>query len=194
MRIPAYYKIVYQGPCYSGKTTTLRAIHAQMPADCKRAFQIHVTETERIIWFDLTLPPTAFATTVPLQLRLITVPGVAIDYERICAEVLEGADGIVLVADSQSHKIDEAVNSLRHAQACITQQQKSWATFPMVLQYTKRDVPTAAPIDVMDACLNQRQWPRFASIPTRGDGVMDAFNTICRLVVSTTLGPFGKAS
>ena len=45
-------------------------------------------------------------------------------YERTRVAVLNGADGVVFVADSQRHKLEENIKSLRELAVNITKQNK----------------------------------------------------------------------
>ncbi|HEY4121704.1 MAG TPA: gliding motility protein, partial [Byssovorax sp.] len=97
-------KIVYYGPALSGKTTNLVALHGQAGAEARGRLMTLETQDDRTLFFDL-LPLTFRAKDgdVSLRIKLYTVPGQPI-HAATRRLVLQGADGVVLVADS---RIDE---------------------------------------------------------------------------------------
>ena len=57
---------------------------------------------------------------------------------------------------------------------------------PYVLQYNKRDLPNAAPVEYMDFLLNNRdvQVPSFAASGDKCEGVFDTLNMITRMLLN----------
>src|SRR3954462_4850611 len=104
-------KIVYYGPGLCGKTTNLKYIHSAVPQTARGDMLSIATETERTLFFDFL--PLDLGTVHGFRTRfhLYTVPG-QILYERTRLAVLNGADGIVFVADSQAEKFEENVQSI----------------------------------------------------------------------------------
>ena len=60
------------------------------------------------------------------------------------------------------------------------------ADIPYVLQYNKRDLPSAAPVEYMEFLLNNRDWqvPSFTSVAHRCEGVFEALNMITRMLLN----------
>src|SRR5205814_2473301 len=73
------------------------------------------------------------------RIHLFTVPGQVL-YERTRVAVLNGADGVVFVADSQRHKLQEDVQSLQELARNLTVMGKKFLEYPLVMQYNKRDL------------------------------------------------------
>lgn len=179
-------KIVYYGPGMGGKTSCLQSIHQQLPEANRSELLSKATETERTLFFDLIHPQFQDLAGWPIRFHLYTVPG-AVLYERCRMEVLRGADGVVFVADSQRVKIAENVRSLSELAFMLDLQKKLFARFPLVLQYNKRDVPNALPVERIDQHLNLLPWPRFLSIAPKHQGVIEAFDAVCQRVRDTLL-------
>jgi hypothetical protein len=59
------------------------------------------------------------------------------------------------------------------------------AEIPYVLQYNKRDLPNAAPVEYMEYLLNNRevQVPSFNATAHKCEGVFEALNMITRLLL-----------
>lgn len=180
-------KIVYYGPGMSGKTSNLQYIHSQVPKDTKGELLSIATETERTLFFDFLPLDLGKVRGFQTRFHLYTVPGQVL-YERTRVAVLNGADGVVFVADSQRHKMRENVNSLQELAENIRKQNKNFRDFPIVLQYNKRDVPGALGLEKMDEFLNppalKMGWQRYEATATNGMGVFDTLKAISKLVIS----------
>ncbi|HEX2911553.1 MAG TPA: gliding-motility protein MglA [Chloroflexia bacterium] len=177
-------KIVYYGPGLCGKTTNLKYIHHAVPGHAKGDLLSIATETERTLFFDFLPLDLGQVHGFQTRFHLYTVPGQVL-YERTRVAVLNGADGVVFVADSQPNKLREDVQSLQELARNIQAQGKKFVEFPLVLQYNKRDVPNAIPVEQMDYYLNsQLKVPRFPAIASKGDGVFDTLKAISKLVIS----------
>jgi signal recognition particle receptor subunit beta len=176
-------KIVYYGPGMCGKTSNLQYIHSQVPREAKGDLLSTATETERTLFFDFLPLDLGKVRGFSTRFHLYTVPG-QILYERTRVAVLNGADGVVFVADSQRDKLQEDIKSLQELARNITRQNKKFSEFPMVLQYNKRDMPSVLPSTVMDKYLNPLSWQRFDAVATTGVGVFDTLKAISKLVIS----------
>lgn len=176
-------KIVYYGPGMSGKTSNLQYIHSQVPKDAKGELLSIATETERTLFFDFLPLDLGKVRGFQTRFHLYTVPGQVL-YERTRVAVLNGADGVVFVADSQRHKLEENIRSLKELAVNVTKQNKKFQDFPLVLQYNKRDVPGALPTPTLDKYLNGLKWQRYEATATSGGGVFDTLKAISKLVIS----------
>ncbi len=181
-------KIVYYGPGLSGKTTNLKYIHGQVPKEAKGELLSIATETERTLFFDFLPLDLGRVRGFQTRFHLYTVPGQVL-YERTRVAVLNGADGVVFVADSQRNKLEENVRSLQELARNITRQGKRFAEFPVILQYNKRDLPNSLPVAVLDRYLRYRtsdgvMVDRFEAVATTGKGVFDTLKAISKLVIS----------
>lgn len=184
-------KIVYYGPGRSGKTTNLQYIHGQVPEDRRGRMVSLATETDRTLFFDFL--PLDLGTISGFQTRfqLYTVPG-QVYYDATRKLVLQGADGVVFVADSQRAQRDENVESFRNLQVNLLEQGVDPRTIPIVLQYNKRDLPDVMGMEEMDDLLNYRDLPRFEAQALGGIGVFDTLKGISELVLRRLSQRFGR--
>jgi signal recognition particle receptor subunit beta len=184
-------KIVYYGPGRSGKTTNLQYIHGQVPEDRRGRMVSLATETDRTLFFDFL--PLDLGTISGFQTRfqLYTVPG-QVYYDATRKLVLQGADGVVFVADSQRAQRDENVESFRNLQVNLLEQGVDPRTIPIVIQYNKRDLPDVMSLDEMDDLLNYRDLPRFEAQALGGIGVFDTLKGISELVLRRLSQRFGR--
>ena len=185
-------KIVYYGPGRSGKTTNLQYIHGQVPEDRRGRMMSLATETDRTLFFDFL--PLDLGTISGFQTRfqLYTVPG-QVYYDATRKLVLQGADGVVFVADSQRAQRDENIESFRNLQVNLLEQGVDPRTIPIVLQYNKRDLPDVMSMDAMDDLLNYRDLPRFEAQALAGTGVFDTLRGISSEVLKRLAQRFGRA-
>lgn len=185
-------KIVYYGPGRSGKTTNLQYIHGQVPEDRRGRMVSLATETDRTLFFDFL--PLDLGTISGFQTRfqLYTVPG-QVYYDATRKLVLQGADGVVFVADSQRAQRDENVESFRNLQVNLLEQGVDPRTIPIVLQYNKRDLPDVLGMEEMDDLLNYRDLPRFEAQALGGIGVFDTLKGISELVLRRLSQRFGRS-
>ena len=93
-------KIVYYGPGLCGKTTNLQHIYQKTNPDVKGKMISLATETERTLFFDFLPIDLGEVRGFKTRFHLYTVPG-QVYYNATRKLVLQGADGVVFVADSQ---------------------------------------------------------------------------------------------
>ncbi|MDF1562911.1 MAG: GTPase domain-containing protein [Deltaproteobacteria bacterium] len=177
-------KIVYYGPGLSGKTTTLQYIHDHVrPAQRGEMISL-ATEGDRTIFFDFL--PLSFERVrgMSVRLQLYTVPG-QVYYAATRKLVLNGADGVAFVADSQPAAIERNRESLQDLSENLAELGYDLASFPFVIQYNKRDLPTVMSVEELDAELNTgaHKVPTYETCATVGTGVFPALKEIVRLTI-----------
>src|SRR5881398_3601263 len=106
-------KIVYYGPGLCGKTTNLQWIYDKTNPQAKGKLISLATETDRTLFFDF----------LPLDLGTV--------------------DGVVFVADSQEARMEANSESLINLDKNLKEQGYELKVVPYVLQFNKRDLPTA---------------------------------------------------
>jgi hypothetical protein len=177
-------KIVYYGPGRSGKTTNLHYVYGRVPEARRGRMVSLATQTDRTLFFDF-LPIdlgqiSGFAT----RFQLYTVPG-QVYYNATRRLVLQGADGVVFVADSQARQLDESLESLQNLQSNLLEHGVDVRTVPLVMQYNKQDLPRElilTPAELDDA-LNFRSVPSFPADALHGKGVFETLKAISELVL-----------
>ena len=106
-------KIVYYGPGLGGKTTTLQYIHRTVQPEHRGKMVSLATPVDRTLYFDflpIRLPKIG---DYVLRLQMFTVPG-QVHYNATRKLVLTGADGVVMVADSQTSRMDANIESMEN--------------------------------------------------------------------------------
>ncbi len=186
-------KIVYYGAGRSGKTTNLQYIYAQVPPDRKGNMVSLATQTDRTLFFDFLPLDLGNISGFTTRFQLYTVPG-QVYYQTTRKLVLQGADGVVFVADSQSRQLQENIESLQDLHVNLAEHGMDARHVPLVIQYNKRDLPPemlTSVAELQDA-LNFRGVPDFQADALHGPGVFETLRGISELVLkrlSATQGP-----
>ncbi len=177
-------KIVYYGPGRSGKTTNLHYVYDRVP-DSRRGQMVSLaTQTDRTLFFDFLPIDLGQISGFSTRFQLYTVPG-QVYYNATRRLVLQGADGVVFVADSQAQQPDENMESLQNLQSNLLEHGVDIRSLPLVMQYNKQDLPRElilASADLDDA-LNFRGVPSFGADALHGAGVFETLKGISELVL-----------
>ena len=196
-------KLVYYGPGLGGKTTSLQHVHQSSPAETRGQLVSLATPVDRTLYFDF-LPLRAPAAAGYLvrdyhvRLQLFTVPG-QVYFNATRKLVLTGVDGIVFVADSQRERHDANLESLENLADNLEEQGRSLDEIPLVLQFNKRDLPSALPVEDLNGSLNPHGRPGVETVATTGEGVMEALDALVRITLEDleargTFGDEGRPS
>lgn len=176
-------KIVYYGPALSGKTTNLEYVHSKLKPELRGELISLKTREDRTIFFDFLQLEVGEIKGLKPKFNLYTVPGQVI-YAASRKLVLQGADGVVFVADSQWDRLQDNIESMRSLENNLRQLGYDPAHLPLTIQYNKRDLPNRAPIAVLKARLGRNGVSHIESVAIRGIGVFDTLKTIINAVVT----------
>jgi mutual gliding-motility protein MglA len=171
-------KLVYYGPGLCGKTTNLQWIHDNLPSKTKGKLVSLATQTDRTLFFDFLPIDLGSIRGMRTRVQVYTVPG-QVFYEATRRMVLKGCDAVVFVADSQAAMLDADAESLRSLRQNLLINEIDPA-IPQVIQYNKRDLPTALPVAVLNARLNPRNLPCFEAVAVKGIGVEETLKGITK--------------
>jgi hypothetical protein len=98
--------------------------------------------------------------------------------------VLKGADAIVFVADSQSEELAANRESLKNLETNLNEYGKKLGDIPWVIQYNKRDLPSALPVQKLEEELNPTRVPCFEAVATAGTGVYETLGAATKQVLA----------
>jgi len=177
-------KIVYYGPGRSGKTTNLHYIYGQVPEERKGKMVSLATQTDRTLFFDFLPLDLGTISGFSTRFQLYTVPG-QVYYQATRKLVLQGADGVVFVADSQVRQLQENIESFQDLHQNLSEQDVEPRSVPLVLQYNKQDLPKDLILtnsELADA-INFRGVPDFPADALHGPGVFETLRGISELVL-----------
>jgi signal recognition particle receptor subunit beta len=176
-------KIVYYGPGLCGKTTNLQWIYDKTNPQAKGKLISLATETDRTLFFDFLPLDLGTVRGFKTRFHLYTVPG-QVFYDASRKLILKGVDGVVFVADSQEARMEANVESLINLDKNLKEQGYELKSVPYVLQFNKRDLPTAVGMDEMYQRLNYKGEPTFEAVAMNGTGVFDTLKAVAKLVLT----------
>jgi GTPase SAR1 family protein len=177
-------KIVYYGPGRSGKTSNLQYVYGRVPESRRGRMVSLATQTDRTLFFDFLPIDLGVISGFNTRFQLYTVPG-QVYYNATRQLVLQGADGVVFVADSQARRFEENLESLQNLQGNLLQQGIDARQFPVVLQYNKQDLPRDLILtqSELDDALNFRSVKSFSADALHGGGVFETLKGISEMVL-----------
>lgn len=182
------FKVVYWGPGESGKTTNYFRLREKFDGlKLNRGYSIQTTDG-RTLWQD-SIRLSFYLNLEDIKFNIITQIVTATGQERFLSTreyVLDGADGVVFVADSDSDKLEQNKRSFRELVSFTSEK-----NIPFVIQLNKRDLEKAIPIDEFK---NGLGLPRFENyedgtqvvyptVALEGDSVRKCFEDLMMLVL-----------
>ncbi len=187
-------KIVYYGPGRSGKTTNLQYVFGRVPESRRGRMVSLATHGDRTLFFDFLPIELGSISGFTTRFQLYTVPGQSY-YNATRKLVLQGADGVVFVADSQARRFDDNLESMQNLQENLLDQGVDIRQLPVVLQYNKQDLPAdlvLTPAE-MDDVLNFRAVQSFGADALHGSGVFETLKGVSELVLRRLAAGSGAA-
>jgi hypothetical protein len=176
------FKIVYFGPGESGKTTNLIQIHRAVDPERRGDLLTLDTAEERTLFFDFFPLDLGQFDGYSVRFNMYTVPG-QVYYEASRRLILDGADGVVFVADSQMARYEENVVSFRLMTDNLLSYDQDPDQFPMVLQYNKRDIASPIPLGSLEETLALKDVPVLEAVAVNNQGVLETIRSISRRVI-----------
>ena len=169
-------KLVYYGPALSGKTTNLRALHQMTSEGSRGRLMTLETKDDRTLFFDML--PLSFkaegANGMTLRIKIFTVPGQVL-HASTRRLVLQGADGIAFVADSQISETEHNAASFLDLRQNLKELGHSIKELPVVIQFNKRDLDGVRSDEEIAALARKGREPVFKASAVGGAGVLETF-------------------
>ncbi len=175
-------KIVYYGPGLCGKTTNLQHIYDKSNVGTKGKLISLATETDRTLFFDFLPLELGTVRGFKTRFHLYTVPG-QVFYDASRKLILKGVDGVIFVADSQEERMDANLEAHDNLVTNLKGQGYDFNSIPYVLQFNKRDLPTAMPIEDMKKVLCRRNEPIVEACASKGIGVFETLRAVAKVVL-----------
>src|SRR5262245_27394314 len=175
-------KLVYYGPGLGGKTTNIKFVYEKTNPTSKGKLISLATETDRTLFFDFLPLDLGEIRGFRTRFHLYTVPA-QVFYDASRKLITTGVDGVAFVADSQAARMDANIESLKNLELNLREQGYDLKSIPYVLQFNKRDLPTAMPADEMKRALHFKGEPIFEAVASKGTGVFETLKTIAKMVL-----------
>jgi signal recognition particle receptor subunit beta len=174
-------KLVYYGPALSGKTTNLRSLHQLTTDGARGRLMTLETKDDRTLFFDM-LPLALRSETerpgqtpaMTLRIKIFTVPGQVL-HASTRKLVLQGADGVAFVADSQIGETEHNAASFFDLRQNLKDLRLSLREMPLVIQFNKRDLDRVRSDEEIGALALRGREPVFRASAVNGQGVLETF-------------------
>jgi hypothetical protein len=177
-------KLVYYGPGLGGKTTNLEYIYNKINPDTRGKLISLATEQERTLFFDFLPVDLGSIRGFKTRFHLYTVPG-QVYYNASRRLILKGVDGIVFVGDSQAERMDANIAAMENLYENLSDYGYEPHKLPIVLQYNKRDLSNAVPMEELRAHLNPMGLQEYEGVATEGRGVFDTLRAVSKQVLKS---------
>jgi mutual gliding-motility protein MglA len=169
-------KLVYYGPALSGKTTNLKALHELTREGSRGRLMTLETKDDRTLFFDML--PLVFKTEgeggMSLRVKVFTVPGQVV-HASTRRLVLQGADGVAFIADSQVGETENNAASFLDLRANLKDLGRAMSDVPLVIQFNKRDLSNVRSDREIDELAVRGKEPVYKAVAVRGEGVLESF-------------------
>ncbi len=175
-------KLVFYGPALSGKTTNLRALHQASEKEAVGRLMTLETRDDRTLFFDL-LPLTFRSSSdVSVRLKVFTVPGQVI-HASTRRLVVQGADGVAFIADSQTSQQDPNAESFLDLKRNLKAHGLQLREMPLVIQFNKRDLDAIRTEQEIAELAARGREPVYLAVATQGIGVVESFLGLLHLTM-----------
>jgi signal recognition particle receptor subunit beta len=164
-------------------------IHANLAPELRGELVSVTAQEDRIISLDLLQPEMGTIQGKRLKFSLYTTPG-AVYYSNTRRVVLQEADGVVFVVDSQFDRLEANMENLQDLEQYLRSYGHELAHFPCVIQYNKQDLPNLPPLNILQPRTNRYNFPFFEAIATQGVGVFETLQAILNSVVKRAVERF----
>ena len=177
-------KVVFYGPGLCGKTTNLEQLSHQLNPERTGDLMVLDTTGDRTLFFDWMPVELGKIRSFDVKIQLYTVPG-QVRYNNTRKQVLAGVDGIVFVVDSQAEAMDQNQFSLQNLRDNLAEHDVHLEDLPLLIQYNKRDLPSALPVEQLARELGLSGFSFVESVASSGQGVLETLRRIVRLTLQT---------
>lgn len=178
-------KLVYYGPALSGKTTNLRVLHELTNEGSRGRLMTLETRDDRTLFFDML--PLVFRSdggndksgpssngAMSLRVKVFTVPGQVL-HGSTRRLVLQGADGVAFIADSQLSETENNAASFLDLRSNLKELGVRLRETPLVIQFNKRDLGNVRPDREIAELARRGREPVFKASAVKGEGVLESF-------------------
>ena len=173
-------KLVYYGPALSGKTTNLLRLHDLLAPGGRGELMMLDTTDDRTIFFDL-LPFFLVAPSgLKVKVKVYTVPG-QVRHDATRKAVLQRADGVAFIADSQTIEAANNVTSFDNLEQNLAFVGLDIDRLPLVVQFNKRDLPDIVPEAEIRETWGPTGVPVMLASALQGWGVVETFAKLAEL-------------
>ena len=158
-------RILYWGASGSGKTTTLQILHEKLGEEKKGELRSVPTRLDPTLTYEQFPIQLGRLGGQDVHLMLTAVPG-AEEAVQTRKQLLDRADGIILVCDARAENLSANLESLRELGDSLSAYGRSMEDVPLAIQYNKRDLVDSFDIESLHRQLGLPE-PLIRPLPSR---------------------------
>jgi len=181
------FRVAMWGIGKSGKTESLKGLVSLLPPQITRGNWLDygvLSERDKNLLLEYVPVRLGQAKGMDLMLEVFaTQPDQA--GSETWLQLASSADGIIIVVDSQTHRLSENIASLLNLRELLARSNRSLMRIPVVCQFNKRDLPDALPFEVLERSIDLRTAPAFESVASQKLGLIDVVQASSKLLVRT---------
>ncbi|ADO46194.1 GTPase [Hydrogenobacter thermophilus TK-6] len=184
-------KVVYFGSSLAGKSTNVKKLYEILKERglAKGEFVSMETDEQRTLFVEMFVSSLNIEG-VEMDVKIMTTPG-QFRLHPLRKVIVKGVDGLVFVVDSSVERKEVNFLVMRETAAVLKEQGHDLLHFPVVVQYNKRDLPSAMPIDDMQMMFNPWDTDYVESVAIEGKGVLETF---VKIIKNILVAKHGKSS
>jgi signal recognition particle receptor subunit beta len=175
-------KVIYFGGAASGKTANLRSIYAKTSPELQSPDLELAREPGPTAYFDFLPVSLGKVREFHLKLHLYSFP-IRQNSRLITDFLIQGVDGIVFVTDSRHEALASNLDAFTEMKSVIEERGVNFGELPRVVQYNKRDVSSALPMDFLQNEFNPAGSPEHEAIAIQSIGTMETLQSLSRLIL-----------
>jgi len=172
-------KVLFVGPPAAGVGTTFRELWTLIPDAAESAV---IPKPGEPPIYELRHRPRPAVRKQGLTLVLHLVGYEDSPQNAEFMDLLEGADGLVLVMDSAPAAMAPNLRTIKEVYDSLGRQDRSFEQIAGLLQYNKRDLQDAVSIRQLEDQLNTHRWPYVATSSHRAQGLQDLLERLTTLM------------
>ncbi|SNZ13208.1 GTP-binding protein [Hydrogenobacter hydrogenophilus] len=168
-------KLVYFGSSLAGKSTNVKKLYEILKDKgiAKGDFVSMETDEQRTLFVEMFVSSIDIDG-VNVDVKILTTPG-QFRLHPLRKVIMKGVDGLVFVVDSSIERKQVNFLVMRETAAVLKEQGEDLMRFPVVVQYNKRDLPDAMPIEEMQMMYNPWDADFVEAVAIEGRGVLETF-------------------
>ncbi len=177
-------KVVYFGASLAGKSTNVRILYEKLRSRgvTKGDYISMETDENRTLFVEMFLSSFRIEDQ-DIDVKVLTTPG-QFRLHPLRKVIMKGVDGLVFVVDSSKERENINFLVLRETAAVLKEQGYDLYALPVVVQYNKRDLPDALPIEELQPVCNPWGTEFVEAVAPEGLGVVETFRAIVRRILT----------
>ncbi len=177
-------KVVYFGASLAGKSTNVRILYEKLRSRgvTKGDYISMETDENRTLFVEMFLSSFRIEDQ-DIDVKVLTTPG-QFRLHPLRKVIMKGVDGLVFVVDSSKERENINFLVLRETAAVLKEQGYDLYALPVVVQYNKRDLPDALPIEELQPVCNPWGTEFVEAVAPEGVGVVETFRAIVSRILT----------